>query len=338
MTEQVDRSDLIARHEAVWDALAMAFAGVDAATAAHASHGVWSAKDHLAHVVAWEHHRLAVLRGEDVPNAMGVSAEAWATADEDALNALIADRTHDLPFEHAIDNLHATRSGLAAALRSVPDDRLTSRYRMLHPEDEERGDGPVGDWAIGLAEGHIGAHLGPIRARLAEAREERPPTVAGTLARIDAATDELLIAIAENADHDAVDADGWRVADHAFHVAAWDRGCTSLVSGSPRWEGLGVSERVWRSGETDRINAAIVAANRHRPALEATSAVEESRASLRQAVAMLDDDDLLAAYGAFQPDERPLVFAPVYDWISENGWAHPGAHAASMRRIGTVAG
>ena len=337
MTEQVDRSELIARHEAVWEALASAIDGVDAAAAAHAPAGAWSAKDHLAHVVAWEHHRLAVLQGEDVPNAMGVSAETWATADEDALNALIADRTRDLPFEYVIGNLHATRSGLAAALRSIPDDRLTSRYRTLHPEDEERGDGPLGDWAIGLAEGHIGAHLGPIRARLAEARGERPPTVAGTLARIDAATDELVIAIAEYADHDAVGADGWRVADHAFHVAAWDRSCASLVSGSHRWERLGIAERIWRSGDTDRINTAIVAANRHRPASEAMSAVEESRASLRQAVATLDDDDLLAAYGAFQPDERPLDLAPVYEWIAENGWVHPGEHAASMRRIGTAA-
>jgi uncharacterized damage-inducible protein DinB len=336
MTEQVDRSELIARHEAVWEALASAFDGVDAAAAAHAPDGAWSAKDHLAHVVAWEHHRLAVLQGEDVPNAMGVSAETWATADEDALNALIADRTRDLPFEHVIGNLHATRSGLAAALRSIPDDRLTSRYRTLHPEDEERGDGPVGDWAIGLAEGHIGAHLGPIRARLAEARGERPPTVAGTLARIDAATDELVIAIAEYADHDAVGADGWRVADHAFHVAAWDRSCASLVSGSHRWERL-------RDRRTD------LAFWRHRPDQRRDRGSEPAPPRIGGHVRRRGEPRLPPPSGGHARRRRP----PSGLWRVPAGRAtaglrprlrvdrgervvHPGEHAASMRRIGTA--
>jgi len=325
---------LIARHENLWDALEAAFAGVGDDEAGAAEAGAWSAKDHLAHVVVWERHRLAVLRGDDVAAAMGFAPAEWAGADDDALNARIAERSRGRPVAALRGDLRRTRAVLAEALRTLPAERLATAYRVLHPEDDGRGDGPVGEWAVGLAEAHVGAHLGPIRARLAEARGEPPPTVPATLARIDAATVTLLGVVGEAAGSETVDGEGWRVADHAFHVVAWDRACVALLDGSPRWEAVGVAEAVWRSGDTDRINAAIFAAGRARPTPEALAALEESRAALRDAVASLEDDDLLAAYGAFQPDDRPMNFAPVYGWVAENGWVHPGDHAGAVARIG----
>ena len=337
-SERVDRAALIGRNEAVWEALASTFAGVKAEHAERVSVGSWSAKDHLVHVVAWEYHRLAVLLGGEPVAVMGFAPEEWAAAGEDALNALIAQRTHDRPFAAVLDDLRATRAALGEALRAIPDDRLATSYRTLHPEDAERGDGRLGEWAVGIGEAHIGAHLGPIRARLAQARGDASPTVAAALARIDAATSELLTAMSAIADPAVADADGWRAADHVFHVAAWDRGCAALLSEASRPEALGVSAKAWRVGDVHQVNAEIFAANRDRPASAALPAFEASRALLRHAVAALEDDDLLAAYGAFQPDDPPFDFAPVHDWIAENGWVHPGEHAEAIRRLGAPTG
>jgi hypothetical protein len=329
----MDRSALVARNEAVWDALASAFAGADARASEATRPGPWSAKDHLSHVVAWERHRLAVLRGDDFAAAMGLTPEVWAAADEDEVNALIAERTTGQSVATVLADVHTIRTAVGDAVREAPDERLATTYRTMHPEDDERGDGPVGEWAVGIAEAHVGAHLGPIRARLAEARGERPPSVTETLARIDAATEAISKTLIAVADLAAPDADGWRAADHAFHVAAWDRGCAALLTGQLRWTAIGITEAIWRDGDVHRANAAIFAANRVRPAMTVVAALRESRTALREAVATLEDDDLLAAYGAFQPDDRPMDFAPVYEWVAENGWVHPAEHAEAIARI-----
>ena len=154
-----------------------------------------------------------------------------------------------------------------------------------------------------------------------------------TLARIDAATEAISKTLIAVADLAAPDADGWRAADHAFHVAAWDRGCAALLTGQLRWTAIGITEAIWRDGDVHRANAAIFAANRVRPAMTVVAALRESRTALREAVATWEDDDLLAAYGAFQPDDRPMDFAPVYEWVAENGWVHPAEHAEAIARI-----
>jgi hypothetical protein len=129
----VDRSALIARNEAVWDALASAFAGAEARASEATRPGAWSAKDHLSHVVAWERHRLAVLRGDDFAAAMGLTPEVWAAADEDEVNALIAERTTGQSVATVLADVHTIRTAVGDAVREAPDERLATTYRTMHP-------------------------------------------------------------------------------------------------------------------------------------------------------------------------------------------------------------
>lgn len=263
---------------------------------------------------------------------MGFDPDLWATGDDDALNAVLAERGHGRPLGAVLGDLRTLRISLHEALASLPEERLRTPYQTLHPEDTERGDGPLAEWALGLAEGHAGAHLGAIRARLLEAAGETPPTVAETLRRIDQADADLFAALAA-VPSAATGGGGWTAADHALHVAAWTREGTAFIEGRPRAAAIGIAEADWATHEADPINAAIAVANRGRPLAEAIATLRRDRAAFRAAVAELDDDDLLAAAVAFQPDKRPASFDPAIAWVAEYGWDHSREHTESLRAM-----
>ncbi len=342
---RIDRDRLLARHRAAWDALLEPFAGIDAATATWAPPGEWSAADHLVHSAVWERHRLAVLRGEDPAAAVGIAADEWAAQDEDAMNALISARWVGKPLPEVLAETEAVRDALADALANEPAERLATDYRTLHPEDDDRGDGPAADWAVGIAEVHIDAHLADIRALLMRARGEEPPTVAEALHRFDAATNEVM-AILDGANGGAAtrhDDGGWSLADNALHLAAWDRGMAALLRGESRRQAMGIAAADWAAG-FERINEVLQSRHAEAGLADASAALRESRAAFRAAIADLDDLHLLRGYSAFDPaspasdfvDEDaspPFAFDPVLAWIAGNGWEHPDEHLPTMRTL-----
>lgn len=343
----IDRHRLLARHRAAWDALLEPFVGIDAPTAAWVSTGEWSAADHLAHAAVWERHRLAVLRGEDPAAAVGIPAAEWAAQDEDAMNALIAARWIGRPLPEVLAEVVAVRDALAEALANEPAERLATAYRTLHPEDDDRGDGPAGEWAVGIAEVHIDAHLADIRALLMRARIEEPPTVAEALRRFDAATDEVLTII-DGADDGAAirrDDGGWSLADNVLHLAAWDRGMAALLRDEPRRQAMGISAADWAGG-FERINEILHERHAGTSLPEATTALRESRAAFRAAIADLEDIHLLRGYSAFDAASPAadfeedaaarspaFEFRPILAWIAGNGWEHPKEHLPTMRAL-----
>lgn len=344
-TDGIDRQRLLARHGAAWDALLEPFTGIDETTATRAPRGEWSAADHLVHAAVWERHRLAVLRGEDPAAAVGVSAAEWAAQDEDAMNALISARWAGRPLPEILAEVATVRDALAEALANEPAARLATPYRTLHPDDDDRGDGPAGAWAVGIAEVHIDAHLADIRSLLMRARGEAPPTVAEALRRFDAATDEVF-ALLDGASDDAAsrrDAGGWSLADNAQHLAAWDRGMAALLRDEPRRQAMGISAADWADG-FERINEVLHSRHAGAPLAEATAALRDSRADFRAAIADLEDIHLLRGYSAFdsstpasdfEDDGEPpgFEFRPILAWIAGNGWEHPEEHLPAMREL-----
>lgn len=53
-TRPFDREILLARNDALWNALESAFEGASSGAEQPPADGGWSAADHLAHVVTWE--------------------------------------------------------------------------------------------------------------------------------------------------------------------------------------------------------------------------------------------------------------------------------------------
>jgi hypothetical protein len=120
--------ELLARERG---ALEQAVAGMgDDALAATA--GGWSAKDHLAHVAAWERRLVGEVRGDRAAARFGLDAAAFGAADTDALNALLHARHRDDPPAVVRAEFRAAGEALRAAVAGLRDADL---LRPGRPDD-----------------------------------------------------------------------------------------------------------------------------------------------------------------------------------------------------------
>jgi len=102
------------------------------------------------------------------------------------------------------------------------------------------------------------------------------------------------------------DAEGWTVKDHIIHLAVWERSVLSLLQGRTRYEGLGVDEALYRSGDVDAINAA-VQQNWELVSLEdVLMRLREIHGQFMLALEKLSDADLQRPYTDFLPTETGL--------------------------------
>lgn len=140
---------------------------------------------------------------------------------------------------------------------------------------------------------------------------DQPRDKADLLARIDAAHAELdsaLVSIPPDQLASLRDAEGWTVADHLGHLAAWERSMLALFSGRPRHEGLGIDRETYEAGDVDAINAAVRASTAGRAPDAAIADLERTHAELMTKVATMSDDDLRQPYRHFLPDEPDSGF------------------------------
>ena len=104
---------------------------------------------------------------------------------------------------------------------------------------------------------------------------------------------------------------GWRVADHLFHLAAWEQGIVYLLTGRLRMDGMGVTPEQWRDLEMDQINDIIFERGRGRSAAEAVTTLRKAHEEMLTALAPLNDADLQRGYSTFdtqvENDDRPMI-------------------------------
>lgn len=128
------------------------------------------------------------------------------------------------------------------------------------------------------------------------------------------------------------DGSGWHVRDHVTHLAAWERSIVSLLQGQTRYDGLGVSEALYRSGDYDAINDDIMRRERHRSPAAAIADLRVVHEQLLALLAPLSDEDLLRPVGAYTDSEhgRRAEIA-MMDIIVGNTAAHYEEHIGWMR-------
>lgn len=104
---------------------------------------------------------------------------------------------------------------------------------------------------------------------------------------------------------------GWRVADHLFHLAAWEQGIVYLLTGRLRRDGMGVTLEQWRDLEMDQINEVIFEHGRGRSAVDAVASLRKAHEEMLNALAPLNDADLQRGYSTFdtqvENDDRPII-------------------------------
>lgn len=113
------------------------------------------------------------------------------------------------------------------------------------------------------------------------------------------------------------DAQGWTAKDHLVHLVAWERSVVFLLQGRPRYEGLGVAESVYLSGDEDEINAVIQQMHKNHPLADVLAQFRSAHQQLLALLQPLSDADLNKPYHHYLPDESgsgegPLIINVIY--------------------------
>lgn len=98
------------------------------------------------------------------------------------------------------------------------------------------------------------------------------------------------------------DAQGWTVKDHVSHLTAWERSARYFIQGKPRYQALGVDERLFLEGDEDKINAAIQERQRDTPVARVLDEFRQEHRQLMALLESLNDDDLQKTERDFYPD------------------------------------
>jgi len=97
-----------------------------------ATSGGWSAKDHVAHVAAWERRLVGEVRGDRAAARFGLDEATFGAATGDVLNAmLLARHRDDAPATVRVE-FRASGEGLRAAFAELSDADL---MRPVRPDD-----------------------------------------------------------------------------------------------------------------------------------------------------------------------------------------------------------
>jgi len=311
--------------------------GLDDDDLSLAPDGDWAIRDVLVHLAAWYQVPMEAAAGRDPVAALGVSPDLFSDPTEDLVNREINRQWRERPLGEVWDTLAARHVAYVSWLAALDEGSFDRPMHDLIPADSPlAGDTPLGTWSSWAGPDHYADHVALVRERADAAHAGA--TVAGELARIDAAAAEV------NALLDARDADaehrrdhgGWTLVDNLAHLAAWNRDAAALLRGAPRAVAVGVSDDVWAIGDEDVINAALLETTGGMSLDEARAAWAESVAELRRAVSELDDADLLRLHPRTDPIDPAGTELPAIRWIRSCSGPHLASHLPPMRALAGI--
>jgi len=299
--------------------------------------GAWSAKDHIAHIAAWERYLAALLTGADRWTEMGLTA-APTPREESVINEAIYQHNKDLSLRQVYAAWDAAHHAVLNALEPMSDDDLLLPFSHFVPDAAGEGaTDPIYGWINGNTWGHYEEHASWIEddlARIAAAAyedAEEPQTVRDLVAANRAAREELLTLIS-GLDEAALSAPrgpgGWAIKDHLVHLAAWERGVAAMLGRQDRWNAMGLTDAQAEQAENaDDINALLLEAAKDLTPQQALAEFEAAHQAMLDALAGLSDDDLQRAYGYYVPGAAdPAAGPPIVDIIGGNAWGHYAEH------------
>lgn len=165
MTEAADpktKAEILARMDASWDRL-MQYVNAcspESLTGPTDPAG-WTAKDHLAHLAAWERSMVYLLQGLPRHEGLGVEEAVYLEGGFDEINAVIQQASSDLPLEDVLALLASVHAQLRGIVEALPESELQQPYSHFLPDEPGRDDdqSPIILRISGNSDHHFDEHL-----------------------------------------------------------------------------------------------------------------------------------------------------------------------------------
>ncbi len=130
------------------------------------------------------------------------------------------------------------------------------------------------------------------------------------------------------------DHEGWTIADHLVHLAAWERSALAVLRRQPRYEGLGIPRDAWESGDEDAINARVHALHDGISFAAARAMLDGAHAETVAAVVAMPIDELLKPVDHYLPgDPAGPDLRPAGRVVFANSGQHFSEHLAWIRAL-----
>ncbi len=290
----------------------------------------WTAKDHIAHLAAWEDTLNALLDKTPRWERLGVDYDLWASNDWDKVNAVVQQRYKDISVGDLRQWFFGVHERLIAKLKALSDADLQRPYQQEYQTSSTQ-EMPISHWFTIDTYEHYAEHT-PWIAAIAE--QQGLPDKAQLLAAIKIGWNDLngyLNTLSPAQRAEKTDAAGWTVKDHAIHLAIWEDGIYALLSRLLRIEYMGIDEATWENGDNDAINAVIQLRYKDLSWAEVQAKRQQIHQRLVEKIEALSDEDLLRPYRFYEPassEDRPVVH-----WITGNTFAHYAEHRPWMQAI-----